>query len=100
MRTYLRGRRGLIVLNGVLLAVLAAVVAAPVADGQVQPARARGEYTMVAGRTNAGGPAAVYIVDSANQEMVVLRWDQSKHSMVGLGYRNILGDGRAAPPGR
>jgi hypothetical protein len=100
MRTFLKGKRGLIVLNGVLLAVLAAMAAVPIAEAQVQAVRARGEYTMVAGRTNAGGPAAVYIVDAANQEMVVLRWDQSKHSMIGLGYRNILGDGRAAPPGR
>jgi hypothetical protein len=99
MRTYLGGRRGLIVLNVVLLAILGAMVSVP-ALAQNQPARARGEYTMIAGRTNAGGPAAVYIVDSANHEVVALRWDSSKNAMIGLGYRNILGDGRASPPGR
>ena len=99
MRIYLSGRRGLLALNAVLLAGLALVSWAPSADAQPQ-GRAPGEYTMVAGRTIMGGPAAVHIVDSANQEIVTLRWDQAKQSLMGLGYRNIAGDGRAAPPGR
>jgi hypothetical protein len=93
-----RRRRGLIVLNAVLLTVLGALTWSPLASGQNQGAgRARGDYTMVAGKTIAGGPAAVYIVDSANQEVVALRWDQSKQEMVGLGYRNLQTDARAVP---
>src|ERR1044071_9237884 len=91
-------RSGLVVLNAGLLAVLALLTWGPAAIGQNQPgARARGDYTMVAGKTIAGGPAAVYIVDSANQELVALRWDQAKQQMVGMGYRNLQGDARAVP---
>jgi hypothetical protein len=94
-----RGRRGLLVLNAALLAALALLTWGPAAIGQNAQAgaRARGDYTMIAGRTIAGGPAAVYIVDSANQELVALRWDQSKQQMVGMGYRNLQGDARAIP---
>jgi hypothetical protein len=60
-----------------------------------QDARARGEYTMVTGRVGSGRPV-VYIVDSANQEMVALRWDTGKQNFTGVGYRNILTDARAA----
>jgi hypothetical protein len=52
---------------------------------------------MVAGKTISGGPAAVYIVDSANQELVALKWDQAKQQMVGTGYRSLQGDARAIP---
>jgi hypothetical protein len=99
-----RGRRGLLVLNAALLAALVLLTWGPAAIGQnAQPAgggggaRARGDYTMVAGKTIAGGPSAVYIVDSSNQELVALRWDQSKQQMVGMGYRNLQGDARAIP---
>jgi hypothetical protein len=58
--------------------------------------RARGDYTMVSGRTNQGGPSVVYIVDSSNQELVALRWDQTKKVMGGVGYRNLAADSRGA----
>ena len=94
----LSGRRGLVVLNGALLAVLIGVTWGPQAIGQnAAPARARGDYTMVAGKTIAGGPSAVYVVDSANQELVALRWDPAKQEMVGMGYRNLQGDAHAIP---
>jgi hypothetical protein len=57
--------------------------------------RARGDYTMVTGKTNSGGPSVVYLVDSANQELIALRWDQTKQAMAGIGYRNLGADGRA-----
>jgi hypothetical protein len=59
--------------------------------------RARGEYTMVAGKTSSGGSTdTVYIVDSANQEVVALRWDQTKKILNGVGYRSIQADARGA----
>jgi hypothetical protein len=94
------GRRGLIAINAALLATLAAVSFAPLATGQPVATRGRGQYTMVAGRTISGGAAAVYIVDSSNNEMVALRWDQGKQALQGLGYRNFAGDGLSSPPGR
>jgi len=89
-------RRGLVAANVGLLCGVGILALARGAQGQSpQPVnRARGEYTMVAGRTNLGGPAAVYIVDGTNQEMVALRWDQSKQVLVGVGYRNLAGDNR------
>jgi hypothetical protein len=96
----LRGgrRRGLLILNASLLAALALLTWGPLAVGQnAQPGRARGDYTMVAGKTISGGPSAVYIVDSANQELVALRWDQAKQQMVGMGYRSLTGDARSIP---
>ncbi len=74
------------------------------AAGQTQPgttvkpleSRARGDYTMVSGRIGAGGNHVVYVVDSANQEVMALRWDNSKLVMVGIGYRSLASDGRGA----
>ncbi len=94
-------RRLLVTLNVALLCALGAVTWwGSYAQAQSQRARARGEYTMIAGRTSSGGPAAIYLVDSSNQELVALRWDTGKQALVGLGYRNMAGDGRAASPGR
>lgn len=98
------GRRGLVAINAVLLAALAAITFAPFATAQPgmtpNAGRARGQYTLVSGRTMSGGADAVYIVDSSNQELVALRWDQGKQALLGLGYRNLSGDGATAPPGR
>ncbi len=88
---------GLVALNGVLLAMLAFLLVRSPAGAQNEPPRARGEYTMVAGKLNAGGPPGVYIVDSNNQELVVLRWDQTKQTMLALAYRNIGTDSKAVP---
>jgi len=92
----------MLVLNAVLACVLAATLASRTSanaqqDGQPQERRARGEYTMVSGRTNQGGPQAVWLIDSANQELVVLRWDQTKQNLVGSGYRNLAADAKLSP---
>jgi hypothetical protein len=90
-----RRTRQLIAVNGVLLALAVATLA----GAQVASQRARGEYTMLSGEITTGGPQAIYIVDSANQEIVALRWDQGRQSLGALGYRNIASDA-AAKPGR
>lgn len=89
--------RGLIALNvGLVLAVgLAAVVPPALADRQ--PSRARGVYTMLSGEIQGGNADAIFIVDSANQEMVVLRWNDSRSALEGIGYRNLNADGSAQP---
>jgi hypothetical protein len=96
MSEVLRKRRGLIALNAGLLVVLAAVSLAPQAQAQ-RGARARGEYTMVSGRVTGGSNNAVYIVDSSNQEMIALIWNNSRKSLEGLGYRDFAADAGAAP---
>lgn len=87
-----RGR--LIVLNAVLLGALGVVSLAPHAGAQSQgqPTRARGEYTMVGGSMSGGNSNAVYILDAANREMVTLRWDSSRRSLSGIGYRDLTTD--------
>lgn len=92
--------RGLLLLNAVLLLLLALVTASMPAEAQnaaAPPGRARGEYTMVAGRTTAGGASVIYIIDGANQELIALRWDNSRQTMTGIGYRLIATEERSDP---
>lgn len=94
--------RPLVVLN-VLLALAVGVTAwarpRAVAQGEGggETKRLRGEYTLVGAKTNQGGANAIWILDSANSEMVVLKWDQSRQVLIGAGYRNIAGDARQSP---
>lgn len=94
-------RRGLIAANVALLGAVVVLAFTRGADAQNsgQPAgnRARGDYTMVAGKTNSGGPSAVYILDAANQEVVALKWDSSKSTVIGIGYRNLATDAQSQP---
>lgn len=80
---------GLLMLNGALLAVLAVVTFAPSADAQQ---RARGDFTMVGGNVPGVDGSAVYIVDTVNQEMMVVAFTQSDRRLTGVGYRNLATD--------
>lgn len=83
---------GLICLNAVLLAALAAVTLIPDASGQRNNRRPRGEYTMVGGQVQGIPESALWLVDSTNQEMLVLRWNHSQKRLEPLGYRNLAAD--------
>ncbi len=86
-----------VVLNVVLLIALAAITLVP--DNirrNSQPARARGEYTMLAGRPNGQASDAIFIVDASNQEVVALKWDSAKKLTI-LGYRNLETDAKQSP---
>lgn len=93
--------RRLLWVNAAVFGVLAVLVAFPAGaqntQGGLPGQRARGEYTMISGKTSVGGNAAVYILDSVNQEMIALRWDTGKRSFTGLGYRNLDADSKAQP---
>jgi hypothetical protein len=92
--------RGLLLLNASLLLLLVLVTASLPAEAQNAagpPARARGEYTMVAGRTTAGGASVIYLIDGANQELIALRWDNSRQTMTTVGYRTITTEHRIDP---
>ncbi len=95
------GNGPLLVLNVALLLTLAAVWAGQSAGAQNANvplgSRARGEYTMVAGRTLSGGSDAVYVLDGSTQELVALRWDPTKQGLAGIGYRSLSTDAKAAP---
>ena len=97
--------RPLLIANGVLAAAVVGVAVANLAFTDHAPGqdtiraadlRARGDYTMVSGKSNAGPNPVVYVVDSSNQEAVALKWDPTKQTMNGVGYRSIQTDSRAA----
>ena len=82
-------RRGLLLLNVMLLALLAAVTFGSSADAQ---SRVRGQYTMVAGGVNGSTSSAVYIVDVINQEMMAVTYNQNTKRLDGIGYVNLAFD--------
>lgn len=100
---------GLLALNGVLLGVLAWVSLSPEAGafssghGAGQPGagqpltRARGDYSMVAGPIRTGNASAIWILDAANQELAVLRFNDSKQQLEGIGFRDLSADAQRRP---
>lgn len=86
----------LVIVNVVLVGVLAFVEFGPVALAQpamADPtARPRGQYTLVGGRVQTGNANAVWVIDSANQEMVVLQWEDGRNLIKGIGYRDLDDD--------
>jgi len=89
-------RRRLIALNAALLAVMALVALSPAARAQrASGQRTPGAYTMVSGKVSGSTPHAVYVVDSVNQEMLTLIWNQSSHNLDVIGYRDINADTQA-----
>ncbi|MCA9302569.1 MAG: hypothetical protein KC996_00455 [Phycisphaerales bacterium] len=101
-QTTIRRRPGnaLMALNLALLSVLALITLAPRAGAQPSDPsapRARGEYTLVGGQTSSGNSNAIYVLDTANRELVALRWNPNTSSLEGIGYRNLAQDVFAEP---
>lgn len=94
-----RSLRPLILLNAALLAGLSVVSLAPSADAQNRRARAKGQYTMVDAKFLGSVEAAVVIHDSANQELLALRWDRSRKSLTPIGLRDLAADADAGQKG-
>lgn len=91
-------RKWLIAANIGLAAAIGILWTASPALGLQPASRARGQYTMVAGELRSGPKtSAVYIVDSVNQEMVAVRWNDSRNDLDGLDYRNLDTDQTKAP---
>lgn len=94
------GLTGLIALNAALVGGLALIEFGPLAQAQPsgdarEVARPRGEYTLVGGQILTGNSNAVYVVDSVNQEMIVLRWEDGRNILSGIGYRDLDADSKA-----
>jgi hypothetical protein len=90
-------------LIGVNLALLGALIATTVlAQPRSQPGtdRARGNYTVVAGRVQGSTGSVMYIFDAANQEMVAVRWDRNAAKFETIGFRDVIGDSRQQKEGR
>ncbi len=90
-----RRYRGLIALNVAALVALALVTWSPGATAQ-RVNRPRGEYTMVAALVQGVPESALFIVDSSNQEMLVLRYDRSAKTVKYIGFRDLAADTRQA----
>lgn len=84
--------RGLIMLNGALLCVLALITFGGNADAQNRP---RGDYNMVAGGVNGSETGAVYIVDGTTQELIAITFEPNSKEIIGIGYRNLAADASA-----
>lgn len=90
-----RSLRGLIALNAALLVGLGLVTFAGTVQGQNQPQRQRGEYTMVAGDAPGSESSVIYVADVVNQELIALNYNQSTKALDGVGYRNLAADAAA-----
>lgn len=97
-----RARQRLIALNVALLLTLGVVTVLAGADAGAQPVgtpapRPRGEYTVVSGRYQGGTTNAVYVLDSANQELLALSWDRSRNELEVIGHRKLSDDAQLKP---
>lgn len=83
--------KGLIVLNAVLLGVLGLVSLAPDAGAQAGSGRQPGSYAMVGGELPFGNSNGVYILDSANRQLVAVTLDDAQQDprIEVLGYRDL-----------
>jgi hypothetical protein len=78
-----------------------AIVAAPPGASAQRDARARAEYTLVAGRVQGATEQILYVLDGVNQELAALRWDRSNKTLAPVGYRDLRADAaRGAGGGR
>ena len=91
--------RGLVGLNLVLLGVLGAVSFSPGAGAQSSAghSRVRGDYSIVGGASISGVSSVIYVVDTANGELIALSWNDSSKSLEGIGYRDLRIDASSDP---
>lgn len=85
-------RRILLGVNVALLAGLAASQWAVMPGFAQDAGRGRGSYLMIGGEIQGGNANAIYVLDTANQEMIVLRWNPGRGVVEGLGYRDLRRD--------
>jgi hypothetical protein len=83
---------GLLAVNAALLLMLGFVTFNPTAEAQ---GRVRGEYLMVGGKAAGLNAAAVWVVDTVNQELIVVTYDPNAKKVEGVGYRNLAADAQS-----
>lgn len=54
--------------------------------------RASGQYSCVGGQTIGGYTNVIYVLDSANRELVALKWNDATKQLEGIGYRDLVLD--------
>ena len=82
--------KGLVLLNGLMLVILAAMTFAPTAEAQQ---RFRGKYAMVSGRAQGSVTYLLYIVDQNSRQMVAVRYNVQQNLLEGMGYADLVKDG-------
>ncbi|MFG0292276.1 MAG: hypothetical protein ACIAQF_04150 [Phycisphaerales bacterium JB065] len=81
--------KGLITLNVLLIVMLVLVSLGPSETNAQNANRARGQYTAIGMKVTGSDSDAIVLVDSNNQELVALRWDSSRRSLVGIDYASL-----------
>ncbi len=81
--------KGLITLNVLLIVALVLVSLGPSESHAQNNNRARGQYSAIGMNVTGSVSDAIVLIDSNNQELVALRWDPSRRSLVGIDYASL-----------
>jgi hypothetical protein len=83
-----RSRLNMILAGGAVVLAVAGFAGAQSGESR----RVGGQYTCVGGQTIGGYTNVIYVLDSANREMVGLRWNDGTKQLEGIGYRDLVED--------
>lgn len=68
------------------------LLATPLVAQSRDQGRPSGDYSVVGGMTLGSHANVIYVLDSANRELVALRWNDSTKALEGVGYRDLVAD--------
>ena len=94
--------KGLVVLNLALLFAFGTLTFSQRAHAQnradsTTANRVPGDYSVVGGSPLGGVTSTIYVLDSANREMIALKWNDSTKQLEGIGYRDLDMDTKSDP---
>jgi len=94
MQTVTRRSRvaGLVAINALLAGVALAGVLVGRAGAQPGTARLPGRYTVIPGKVSGISGSVLYVIDSANQEMIALRYQRAQSRLEPFAFRSIAAD--------
>ena len=90
-------RNGVLALNVLLVAILTVIVLVPSSDAQSTNPRAIPGYVAIPAVASGINTGVVYILDTSQQEMAAVAWNQNRNKIMTLGYRNIAIDALSVP---
>ena len=94
-------RNGVLALNVLLVAILTVIVLVPPSDAQSTNPRAIPadccRYVAIPAVASGINTGAVYILDTSQQEMAAVAWNQNRNKIMTLGYRNVGIDAQSVP---
>ncbi len=92
--------KGLLLLNAGLVGALGALLWMGEAGAQGAATRAEGRYVLLSGEASGLSTPVVYVLDTANQEVIALRWDERTDRAEILGFRDLRADAANQNPSR